>query len=197
MYRPPTDAAPSHVGVAGADSAVAGGSGTSTYSVLIFLNVFPDVQAKQRSVRTVAAKLGLDESTWNMKFADARVVDFVSCGVSPRPGTRHDAVASSVPCVTFVLIETNSLVMTRRVHFCAGDKKLKGYSPSSVVLCSFAGTRSSFAAFADAKKVGLHVFMHMLDYPASLVAGLERAIRSHEMLLFEKSVSSQCRKKAS
>ena len=36
--------------------------------------------------------------------------------------------------------------------------------------------------------------MHMLDYPASLVAGLERAIRSHELLLLEKSVSSQCRK---
>ena len=186
---------PSHDSVAAAESYAAADPDSSKYSVLIFLNVFPDViTSKERRVKTVVGKLGLNESMWKVDFADAQVVDFVACGVAPRPGTRHDAVAHSFPCVTFVLIETKSFAMSRRVYFCAGDNKLKGYSPSSVVLCNFAGTRSSFAAFADAKKVGLHVFMHMLDYPASLVAGLERAIRSHETLLFEKSVSSQCRK---
>ena len=144
---------PSHGSVAAAESYAAADSDSSKYSVLIFLNVFPDVMtSKERRVKTVVGKLGLNESMRKVDFADVQVVDFVACGVAPRPGTRHDAVAHSVPCVTFVLIETKSLAMSRRVYFCAGDNKLKGYSPSSVVLCSFAGTRSSFAAFATRRE---------------------------------------------
>ena len=77
---------PSHGSVAAAESYAAADSDSSKYSVLIFLNVFPDVMtSKERRVKTVVGKLGLNESMWKVDFADAQVVDFVACGVAPRP----------------------------------------------------------------------------------------------------------------
>ena len=181
---------PRRPGPAAGESCATVETTTSTYSVLVFLNVFPDVaEVKRRSAKTVAAKLGLDQASWNVDFADAQVVDVVVCGVAPRPGKRHDAISASVPCVTFVLIETKSLKMKPRMRFSTGDRKLKGYSPASVTHCDFAGTRCSFAEFAQSKKVGLHVFMHKMEYPGSLVSGLEAAIRAHEENLWRCSAS--------
>ena len=70
---------PSHGSVAAAESYAAADSDSSKYSVLIFLNVFPDVMtSKERRVKTVVGKLGLNESMWKVNFADAQVVDFVA-----------------------------------------------------------------------------------------------------------------------
>ena len=175
------DVIPPRLNLAASESCATVEPTPSKYSVLMFLNVFTDIAVvKQRSATTVASKLGLDEAIWNVDFADAKVVDVVVCGVAPKPGKRHDAISASIPCVTFVLIETRTLHMKPRKRFSKGDRKLKGYSPSSVTHCDFAGTRNSFAEFSQRRKVGLHVFLHTLEYPSALVYGLEAAIRAHE-----------------
>ena len=78
-HRSRTDAVPQPGSVAKADRSAATVSGISKYSVLIFLNVFPDVTAcKERRVNTVVATLGLDDSMWKVNFADAQDVGFVA-----------------------------------------------------------------------------------------------------------------------
>ena len=140
------DVIPPRLNLAASESCATVEPTPSKYSVLMFLNVFTDIAVvKQRSATTVASKLGLDEAIWNVDFADAKVVDVVVCGVAPKPRKRHDAISASIPCVTFVLIETRTLHMKPRKRFSKGDRKLKGYSPSSVTHCDFAGTRNSFA----------------------------------------------------
>ena len=184
------DVIPPRLNLAASESCATVEPTPSKYSVLMFLNVFTDIAVvKQRSATTVASKLGLDEAIWNVDFADAKVVDVVVCGVAPRPGKRHDAISASIPCVTFVLIETRTLHVKPRIRFSKGDRKLKGYSPSSVTHCDFAGTRNSFAEFSQRRKVGLHVFLHTLEYPSALVYGLEAAIRAHEEQIWRYSAA--------
>lgn len=93
--------------------------------------------------------LDLKEKEWKTRFADAKVVDAVLCGVSTKADKRHDALSPNVPSIVFLLIEKRSLGSAQFVEFSQGTtKQLNGYPVSSVTLCNFEGTRCSFQKFA-------------------------------------------------
>jgi hypothetical protein len=149
------DAHESQSGTGSDDESIVESNIPAKYGVLMFFNVFVDVDAcLARSGSDVMSKLGLSTQNWKIDFVNAKVVDIVVTGLSHQAGKRHGAMAPNSPCITFALIERRNLKLESKPLPCVPSPKHNGYAASSVFFANLRALNHLLLRLQERRKWG-------------------------------------------